>query len=100
MKILIKNGLVVNSNLSAPMDILIQDEKIVALLRPGVPSNFDLTEAEIVDAQGMHVLPGGVDPHCHIGFSSGQFSSLDNYEQATRAAVCGGTTTIVDFAMI
>ena len=99
MNILIKNGLVVNSNLSAPMDILIQDEKIVALLHPGVPSNFDLTKAEIVDAQGMHILPGGVDPHCHIGFSSGQFSSLDNYEEATRAAVCGGTTTIVDFAI-
>ena len=45
------------------------------------------------------MLPGGVDPHCHVGFTSGEFTTLDDYPQATRAAVSGGTTTIVDFAI-
>jgi len=99
MKILIRNGTVVNSNLSAQLDILIENEKIVGLFEPGHVGQSNLKDTLIVDASGLYVLPGGVDPHCHVGFTSGQFTSLDNYEEASRAAVCGGTTTIVDFAI-
>jgi dihydropyrimidinase len=99
VRTLIKNGTVVNSNLSMKYDVLIENEKIVGMFQPGKFVDFDSSKTKIIDAQGLHVLPGGVDPHCHVGFTSGQFTSLDNYEQATRAAVCGGTTTIVDFAI-
>lgn len=99
MKTLIKNGTVVNSNLSMQYDVLIENEKIAGLFQPGKFVDSDPSKTNIVDAQGLYILPGGVDPHCHVGFTSGQFTSLDNYEQATRAAVCGGTTTIIDFAI-
>jgi len=99
MKTLIKNGTVVNSNLSMKYDVLIENEKIVGLYQPGKFVDSNSSKLNIIDAQGLHVLPGGIDPHCHVGFTSGQFTSLDNYEEATRAAVCGGTTTIVDFAI-
>jgi len=56
-------------------------------------------EWSAIDATGRLVLPGGVDPHCHVGFTSGSFTTLDDYRQATQAAVCGGTTTIADFAI-
>src|SRR5699024_9789334 len=63
----------------------------------GAASRFpDVPE---LDASGLLVLPGGVDPHCHVGFTSGEFTSLDDYPEATKAAVFGGTTTIVDFAI-
>ena len=52
-----------------------------------------------LDATDRLVLPGGVDPHCHVGFTSGAFTTLDGYPEATEAAVFGGTTTIVDFAI-
>lgn len=99
MKIFFKNGTVVNSNLSAKFDVLVEDEKIIGLFQPGSSSVTDFESIKVIDAEGLHLLPGGVDPHCHVGFTSGQFTSLDNYEEATRAAVCGGTTTIVDFAI-
>ena len=99
MKILIQNGIVVNSNGSAQYDVLIESGKIVGLFLPGKFVDSDKACTHSVNAKGLYVLPGGVDPHCHVGFTSGQFSSLDNYEEATRAAACGGTTTIVDFAI-
>jgi dihydropyrimidinase len=99
LKTLFQNGTVVNSNLSAQLDILVEDQIITGLFQRGTFTDSDLANTTVVDATGLHILPGGVDPHCHVGFTSGQFTSLDNYEEATRAAVCGGTTTIVDFAI-
>jgi dihydropyrimidinase len=52
-----------------------------------------------IDATGKLVIPGGVDPHCHIGQHLGEFPMLDDYEQATVAALWGGTTTVIDFAI-
>lgn len=99
MKTFFKNGTVVNSNLSAKLDLLVENQKITALFQCETFIDSDAGNTTVVDATGLHILPGGVDPHCHVGFTSGQFTSLDNYEEATRAAVCGGTTTIIDFAI-
>jgi dihydropyrimidinase len=99
LKTLFQNGIVVNSNLSAELDILVENQLITGLFQRGTFIDSDSANTTVVDATGLHILPGGVDPHCHVGFTSGQFTSLDNYEEATRAAVCGGTTTIVDFAI-
>jgi len=52
-----------------------------------------------IDANGKYVFPGGVDPHVHLDLPfMGTFSS-DNYETGTRAALFGGTTTVIDFAI-
>ncbi|SNT42284.1 dihydropyrimidinase [Rhodococcoides kyotonense] len=92
----VRGGTVVEATWSGPADLLIEDGKILAVLQPGTPVDDD---AEIIDATGKLVLPGGVDPHCHVGFTSGEFTSLDSYLECTTAAVFGGTTTIVDFAI-
>lgn len=52
-----------------------------------------------IDATGRLVMPGGVDPHCHVGIRVGSYTTLDTYESASLAALAGGTTTIVDFAI-
>ncbi len=73
-------------------DILIEDERIVAL---GAALSAD---ADIHDAAGLLVLPGGVDVHTHIDYDTGSARTADTFETATRAAAFGGTTTVVDFA--
>ncbi|WP_024799820.1 dihydropyrimidinase [Nocardia sp. BMG51109] len=95
--VVIRGGTVVEASWNGPADVLIRDGKIAALLKPGaaVPDPAIRT----VDATDRLVLPGGVDPHCHVGFTSGEFTSLDSYAECTTAAVFGGTTTIVDFAI-
>ncbi|AQA06399.1 dihydropyrimidinase [Mycobacterium sp. MS1601] len=93
---MIRGGTVVNSDWSGPADLGIRDGRIAAVLAPGTPAD---SAERVVDAGGMLLLPGGVDPHCHVGFTSGEFTSLDTYLEATKAAVLGGTTTIIDFAI-
>jgi dihydropyrimidinase len=94
--LVVRGGTVVDSKWSGPADVLIVDGRVLALTEPGA---YTGRSAHELDASGRSVLPGGVDPHCHVGFTSGEFTSLDNYEQCTTAAVFGGTTTIVDFAI-
>jgi len=97
--LVIRGGTVVNAGWRATADVAVSDGRISALLAPGAVSSIDTSGATVIDAQGSLVLPGGVDPHCHVGFTSGAFTSRDDYQQATTAAICGGTTTIVDFAI-
>jgi dihydropyrimidinase len=93
MKLLIKNGTVVTSSKSTPEDLLIQDGTIT---RIGI--NLPEGDAErIIDARGKYIFPGGVDPHVHMHLPvAGGFSS-DNFFTGSRAALFGGTTTILDF---
>jgi dihydropyrimidinase len=58
---LIKNGTLITAEKSFPTDLLIVNEKIAR-----VGENLEATEAEIVDAGGKFVLPGGIDPHVHL----------------------------------
>jgi len=90
----IRGGTVVEASWSGPADVLVTDGKVTGLVEPGTG-----TAARTIDATGRLVMPGGVDPHCHVGFTSGEFTSLDDYRQCTTAALFGGTTTIVDFAI-
>jgi len=89
-------GVVVNDDWSGPATVLVEGGRIAGLTAPGtrVPAGTD-----VVDAAGRLALPGGVDPHTHIQMSLGDYSTLDGYREATAAAVWGGTTTVVDFAI-
>jgi dihydropyrimidinase len=93
--ITIRKARVVNADNAVVADICISDGRIAALTGPGAAPEG----RREIDAEGLLALPGGVDPHCHVGFTSGEFTTLDDYPAATRAAVCGGTTTIVDFGI-
>ena len=90
---LIRGGLVVGENRTAVLDILTDGETITA-----IAPRLEEAAAELVDATGLIVLPGGIDVHTHLDLPFGRISSCDDFMSGTRAALFGGTTCIVDFA--
>jgi dihydropyrimidinase len=93
---LITNGTVVTATDQVSADVLIEDEKVVALATPG---SHDWSADEVIDASGKYVIPGGLDVHTHMELPFGGTFASDTFETGTRAAAWGGTTTIVDFAV-
>jgi len=94
MSILIKNGRVVTAVSDSVADIYIEGEVIKA-----IGSNLQVKADKVIDAAGLMVFPGGIDPHVHLAMPfMGTFSS-DDYETGTRAALYGGTTTVIDFVL-
>ncbi|ACU36044.1 dihydropyrimidinase [Actinosynnema pretiosum subsp. pretiosum] len=97
MRTLISGGLVVNAAGSARADVLVEGEKVAALLAPGLEPALDVDER--VDATGKYVIPGGIDAHTHMEMPFGGTQSSDDFTSGTIAAAWGGTTTIIDFAV-
>ena len=94
MSILIKNGHIVTASDNFTGDIFIEGEKITA-----IGTDLAVPAAETIDATGLLVFPGAIDPHVHLEMPfMGTFSS-DDYESGTRAALHGGTTTVIDFIL-
>jgi dihydropyrimidinase len=99
---LIKGGTVVSATGRGEADVLVDGEKIVAVLAPGSQLlGTDLTQGvdRVVDATGKYVIPGGIDAHTHMELPFGGTAASDTFETGTRAAAYGGTTTIIDFAV-
>jgi len=94
MSLLIKNGRIVTATDDYKGDVFIQGETITA-----VGTNLGQQADRIIDAHGLLVMPGGIDPHVHLDMPfMGTFSS-DTHETGTRAALFGGTTTVIDFVL-
>ncbi len=53
---------------------------------------------DLLDCSGCVVLPGGVESHCHLDLEAGDEVTADDFATGTRAALAGGTTTVIDFA--
>jgi dihydropyrimidinase len=99
MTILIRGGTVVSAAGASPMDVVIDGEKVAALVAPGSEVLGSLAESaeRVIDATGRYVVPGGVDGHTHMEMPFGGTTASDTFETGSRAAAWGGTTTIVDF---
>ena len=97
---LIAGGTVVTASGSQLAEVLVEDERIVAVAAPGseLATTF-AAGARTLDATGRLVVPGGVDAHTHMELPFGGTHASDTFETGTRAAAWGGTTTIVDFAV-
>lgn len=94
MSILIKNGRIITATDNYQADIFIEGEKIAQ-----IGTHLNVTADQVIDANGMLVFPGAIDPHVHLDMPfMGTFSS-DSYETGTRAALFGGTTTVIDFVL-
>lgn len=91
------NGVVINESWSAPTTVIIAGSQIVRLQDPSEPLPADVNQ--VIDADGKLLLPGAVDPHCHVKSVAGAYSTLDGFAEAGEAALWGGTTTLVDFAI-
>ncbi|MEM1287664.1 MAG: dihydropyrimidinase [Pseudomonadota bacterium] len=90
----VRGGTVVTASDTMKADVGIKDGKIVAL------SDQITDAAEQIDATGLLVLPGGIDSHVHIDQPSGPgIVMADDFESATRAALAGGNTCIMPFAL-
>ena len=94
MPTLIKNGTVVTAADSVQADLLIEDER-VALIGLDLP----VDGAEVIDATGKLLLPGGIDVHTHLELPFGGTVSSDNFFTGHRAAAFGATTTHIDFVI-
>jgi dihydropyrimidinase len=92
MSTVIKNGTIVTADLSWKADVLVEDGVIVEI-------GDNLTGDEVLDATGCYVMPGGIDPHTHLEMPFMGTYSSDDFESGTRAALAGGTTMVVDFAL-
>lgn len=94
MKKIIKNGIIVTAADTYKADILVEGEQIAA-----IGCNLPEEGAEIVDAKGCYVFPGGIDPHTHLDMPFGGTVTKDDFESGTMAAAFGGTTTVIDFCL-
>ena len=91
-RILIQGGTLISASEIFQADILIEGERIAAV-GAGLPA----AGAEIVDARGLLVMPGGIDPHVHLDLPMFDTVSSDDYYTGGKAAAFGGTTTLIDF---
>ena len=92
MSTVIKNGTIVTHDLTYQADVLIEGGKIAAI-------GPNLSGDKVLDASGCYVMPGGIDPHTHLEMPFMGTFSADDFESGTRAALAGGTTMVVDFAL-
>ena len=92
MSTVIKNGTIVTADLTYKADVLIEGGRIVAI-------GQGLVGDTVLDATGCYVMPGGIDPHTHLEMPFMGTYSSDDFESGTRAALAGGTTMVVDFAL-
>ncbi len=99
MTTLIKGGTVVSATGRTGADVLVDGEKIAAVLAPGTNALGPINADIVVDATGKYVIPGGVDAHTHMQMPFGGTFASDTFETGTRAAAWGGTTTIIDFVV-
>ena len=101
LDLMIQGGRVVTPEGVAEVDVGIQGEKIAAVALPG---SLEVEARRAIDATGKVVLPGGIEPHAHIGIPvpetwAGRPEVVTQPpEAASRAAAFGGVTTVVDFA--
>ncbi len=98
MPILIKNGTLISAAETFKADVLIEGEKIGAILKPDSEISRDWT-GEVLDATGKFLTPGGIDPHCHFDLPMFGTVSSDDHYTGHKAAAFGGTTTVMDFVV-
>ena len=93
--LIVKNGTVVTSSDTFKADVGVKDGKIITL-GSDVSSGPD---TQVIDANRKYVFPGGIDVHVHFQLPFSGTVSADDFENGTKAAACGGVTTILDFAI-
>ena len=91
---IIRNGTIVTATRSFKGSILIKDGRIEKIFQDGdiVPSSD-----QEIDAKGKYIFPGGVDPHVHMHLKTPAGYSSDDFLTGSKAALFGGTTTLIDF---
>lgn len=95
--VLIRNGLLVDTEWARHMDILIKDS-VIARIAPSIAEDSVEDGTTVIDAEGLCVLPGIIDAHTHYHLVSRGTVTADSFPEGSRLAAFGGVTTVVDFA--
>ncbi|XP_055375035.1 dihydropyrimidinase isoform X1 [Condylostylus longicornis] len=96
-RLYIKNGKIVNHDKSFCADIYVEDGKIKFV---GPSTDIVIPGGvRVIDANEKLILPGGIDPHTHFQLPFGGTVAVDDFYRGTKAALAGGTTTIIDFVI-
>jgi dihydropyrimidinase len=93
MAIIIQGGTIITSEKTFQSDILIEEERITKITEKITPNQGDT----VLDAVGKFILPGAIDPHVHMHLPVFAGYSADDFYTGSKAAIFGGTTTIIDF---
>jgi dihydropyrimidinase len=114
MRLYVRNARLDQNGEILPLGLLCEDGKITRILRANDCPAPDLDQAldalpngpgmqisqtdgsTAIDAGGLLLLPGGVDPHTHFDLDIGFTKASDNFATGSVAALCGGTTTVID----
>ena len=91
MTLLIQNGRIITPDQDYLADILVEDETIVR-----IDTLIECDADEVIDASGKYIFPGFIDPHVHIHLPFMGTHAKDTYDSASRAALIGGTTTLIE----
>jgi len=95
MRTVITGGTVVTAASTYEADVLIEGGRIVQ-----IGEQLTVEDAETIDASGRYVMPGALDVHTHLETPWGtEYTTVDDWRAGTVGAACGGTTTVIDFAL-
>lgn len=93
MGIVLSGGTIVTAADQYQADVRIEGERIVA-----IGNEIKRPDDQVMNVDGCFLFPGGIDPHTHFDLPVGEITTADDFESGTKAAIMGGTTTIIDFA--
>jgi dihydropyrimidinase len=93
MGVILHGGIIVTDKDIMKANVLIENGKI-----GDVAKEIKVVNHHLIDVEGCFVFPGGIDPHTHFDLDVGSTVTADDFASGTKAALMGGTTTIIDFA--
>ncbi len=95
MPLLIKGGRIITATEDYRADVYCADEQITSIEADIDPASV-APDTEVIDATGKYLFPGFIDPHVHIHLPFMGTNAKDDYESASKAALAGGTTTLIE----
>ena len=95
MAILLKNGTLITASETFEADILLEGEKISL-----IGKDLHHPNAQVIEAAGKLIMPGGIDPHVHLDLPMFGTVSSDDHYTGHKAAAFGGTTMVMDFVVL
>ena len=95
MATLIKKGTLITASETFGADILVEGEKISL-----IGKDLQHPNADVIEAAGKLIMPGGIDPHVHLDLPMFGTVSSDDHYTGHKAAAFGGTTTVMDFVVL
>lgn len=96
MALLIRGGRIITATDDYVADVYCADETITRIEPSIEPKSLPPMDLEVIDATGKYVFPGFIDPHVHIHLPFMGTHAADDYESASKAALAGGTTTVIE----